>query len=221
MTTELLIGVIIGLVLGALASGAVAFFVLKPQTEAVIAKAENDADASRKSAEREAETILKSARGEAKATRRDADNTVKQRYADLARAEERIDGRQLSLDKQTKRIEDREQNLNKRQSRLDKRSRKLEHLENEHLEELQRVAAMTTDEAKQQLLAATEVEARQDMARIIREIEDKAKESAEDKARELISLAIQRVASDHVSSAATIMTTYGLWIIGMTYCPVK
>ena len=199
MTTQLLIGVIIGLVVGAIAVGAVAFFVLKPRTEAEYDKLEKETAASRKAAEREADTILNSARGEAKATRRDADNTVKQRYADLARAEERIDGRQGSLDKQIKRIEDREQNLNRRQSRLDKRSRKLEQLEDERLIELQRVAAMTTEEAKQQLLDATETEARQDMARIIREIEDKAKESAEDKARELISLAIQRVASDHVS----------------------
>jgi len=199
MTTQLLIGVIIGLVVGAGTVGAVAFFVLKPRTEAEYDKLEKETAASRKAAEREADTILNSARGEAKATRRDADNTVKQRYADLARAEERIDGRQGSLDKQIKRIEDREQNLNKRQSRLDKRSRKLEQLEGERLIELQRVAAMTTEEAKQKLLDATETEARQDMARIIREIEDKAKESAEDKARELISLAIQRVASDHVS----------------------
>lgn len=199
MTTELLIGVIIGLVVGAAASGAVAFFVLKPRTEEEYEKVEKETAASRKAAEREAETIINSARGEAKATRRDADNTVKQRYGDLARAEERIDSRQASLDKQIKRIEDREQNLNKRQSRLDKRNRKLEDLEEERLVELQKVAAMTSEEAKQKLLDVTEIEARQDMARIIREIEDKAKESAEDKARELISLAIQRVASDHVS----------------------
>ena len=58
---------------------------------------------------------------------------------------------------------------------------------------------MTREEAKQQLLQAVETDARQDMARIIREIEDEAKETAEDKARELVSLAIQRVASDHVA----------------------
>ncbi len=199
MTTELLIGVIIGLVVGAGAVGAVAYFVLKPRNEAEYEKLEKEKEASRKAAEREAETILNSARAEAKATRREADNTVKQRYADLARAEERIDVRQVNLDEQIKRLEEREQGLNKRQSRLDKRAQSLEQLEDERLVELQRVAAMTTEEAKQQLLAATEAEARQDMARIIREIEDKAKESADDKARELISLAIQRVASDHVS----------------------
>jgi ribonuclease Y len=58
---------------------------------------------------------------------------------------------------------------------------------------------MTTDEARQQLLEAVEAESRQDMARIMREIEDLAKETAEDKARELVALAVQRVASEHVS----------------------
>jgi ribonuclease Y len=72
-------------------------------------------------------------------------------------------------------------------------------LENERKEELQRIASMTTDEARQQLLEAVEAESRQDMARIMREIEDLAKETAEDKARELVALAVQRVASEHVS----------------------
>ena len=75
----------------------------------------------------------------------------------------------------------------------------MKQMEAERLAELERVANMTIDEAKQHLLAAVETESRQDMARIMREIEDSAKENAEDKARELIALAIQRVASDHVS----------------------
>ena len=199
MNTELLLGLIIGLVVGTLAAGAVAWFVLKPRTEAEYEKMENDRVESRKAAEREAETIIKSARDEAMSTRKETENTVKQRYADLARTEERIDSRQAGLDQQIKRIEIREQRLNKRQSKIDKRGRKLEMLEQERIDELERVAAMTTEEARQKLLEVTEGEARQDMARIIREIEDEAKESAEDKARELISLAIQRVASDHVS----------------------
>jgi ribonuclease Y len=58
---------------------------------------------------------------------------------------------------------------------------------------------MTTEEAKEQILAAVEAESRQDMARVMREIEDTAKETAEDRARELVALAIQRVASEHVA----------------------
>jgi len=197
--TQLLTGVLIGLAVGAVVAGLIAWIVLRPRTQAEYDKLEKDKVESRQAAEREAETIINSARDEAKATRRETDNTVKQRFADLARAEERIDGRQASIDEQIQRVEKREQHLNKRQSRLDKRNRRMEELEAERLTELERIAAMTTDEARQKLLEVTEVDARQDMARIIREIEDKAKESADEKAREIISLAIQRVASDHVA----------------------
>lgn len=190
---------LIGLIVGASVAAAVVWYVLKPRTEAEYARVKEQVAATTEAAEREAQEIIVAAQEEAKATRLEADKVVEQRYKDLARAEERIDSRQASLDKQAQRLEAREQMLNKRQSRLDKRKNELDELGNERMVELQRIANMTTDEAKQQLLDAVETDARQDMARIMREIEDKAKETAEDKARELISLAIQRVASEHVA----------------------
>ncbi len=197
--TELLIGIIAGLVVGGIAVAIVMWLVMKPRNEAEYEKLQHDAEESRKSAERESQTIIATAQNEAKAMRQEAERVVKQRYADLARAEERIDSRQSSLDKQAHRIEIREQTLNKRQSRLDRKQNELDHVEQERMAELQRVASMTTEEAKEQILAAVEAESRQDMARVIREIEDKAKETAEDRARELVALAIQRVASAHVA----------------------
>jgi len=197
--TQLLLGILGGLIIGGVAVAIVMWLAWKPRTEAVYEKMQRDTEESRKAAEREAQTIISSAKDEAQATRGEAEKVVKQRYSDLARAEERIDQRQSSLDKQAQRLEAREQVLNKRQSRMDKRANQLETMEAERLEELQRVASMTTEEAKQQLLQAVEADARQDMARIMREIEDEAKETGEEKARELVALAIQRVASDHVS----------------------
>ena len=197
--TQVLIGVVAGLLVGGLAVAIVMWLVLKPRTDAEYEKLRKDTEDSRNAAEREAQTIITSAQQESKAVRLEAERVTKQRYADLARAEERIDKRQSSLDQQVQRIETREQTLNKRQSRLDRLKNQLDQVEQERVEELQRVASMTTEEAKQHLLQAVETDARQDMARIIREIEDEAKETAEDKARELVSLAIQRVASDHVS----------------------
>lgn len=196
---QLLIGVLIGLLIGAVAAAIIFWLVLKPRTEAEYEKLDREVTETRKAAEREAQTIIAGAQEEARAVRNEAERVTNQRYKDLARAEERIDGRQSTLDKQSQKLESREQILNKRQSRLDKRANKLEELEAERTEELQRVANMTTDEAKQHLLVAVEAEARQDMARIMREIEDAAKETAEEKARELIALAIQRVASEHVA----------------------
>lgn len=197
--TQLLIGVIAGLVIGGVAIAIVMWLILKPRTEAEYAKLERATEESRHAAEREAQTIISTSQEEAKATRLEAERVVKQRYSDLARAEERLDSRQASLDKQSQRLEQRDQILNKRQSRLDKRQNMLDTVEKERQAELQRIASMTTEEAKELLLVAVEDEARQDMARIMREIEDEAKETAEEKARELIALAIQRVASDHVA----------------------
>ncbi|MGD2050472.1 MAG: ribonuclease Y [Chloroflexota bacterium] len=197
--TQTIIGAIAGLIIGGVAIAVVMWLILKPRTEAEYAQLEKAKEESRQAAEREAQKIISASQEEAKATRLETERVVKQRYGDLAKAEERLDSRQTSLDKQSQRLEKREQILNKRQSRQDKRQNILESLEKERQEELQRIASMTTDEAKELLLEAVEAESRQDMARIIREIEDEAKETAEEKARELIALAIQRVASDHVA----------------------
>ncbi len=197
--TEVLIGVLIGLLVGGVVAAIIFWLVLKPRTEAEYEKLEKEVADTRRAAERESQTIIAGAQDEARATRNEAERVTNQRYKDLARTEERIDARQRSLDKQAQKVENREQAVNKRQSNLDKRSSQLKSLEADRTAELQRVANMTTDEAKQQLLQAVEVESRQDMARIMREIEDSAKETAEDKARELIALAIQRVASEHVA----------------------
>src|SRR5690606_26691569 len=129
----------------------------------------------------------------------EAEKTIERRYQDVARAEERLDRRSENLDKQVKKIEHREAVLNKRQGRLDKRQNRLETIELERRQQLEQIAALTADEAKQLLLEDVEKESRQDMARIMREIEDEAKENANQKARELVVMAIQRIASDQVA----------------------
>jgi len=199
MGTELIVGLLIGLIVGGAVVAIILWLTLKPKTEAEYERVRSEATETRNVAEREANSIISAAQAESKATRLEADKVIEQRYKDLARAEERIDNRQVSLDQQLQKLESREQVVNKRQSNLDKRQNSLDQLQEERVVELQRIASMTTEEAKQQLLDAVEAESRQDMARIMREIEDKAKENADDKARELIALAIQRVASEHVS----------------------
>ena len=77
----------------------------------------------------------------------------------------------------------------------------------QQLEELQNIAKMTQEEARSQLLAETEKEARNDMARIIRQIEAEARAEGEKRAREMIADAIQRVASDHVAEVTSSIVT--------------
>lgn len=200
---EIVIAVIVGLLIGVIVGGVVAASVvrrqLQPQTDAIYEQARIDAQSIRQSAENEAENILKAARQEAQDLRTETEKVVSQRYADLARGEERLDRRQAQQDRQHQKLEQREQNLNKRQSRLDRRQAQLASLEQERREELERIAALSSEEARQLLLEAVEAEARQDMARVMREIEDQAREMAEEKARSLIAQAIQRVASEHVA----------------------
>jgi ribonucrease Y len=106
---------------------------------------------------------------------------IEKRYEDLAKAEERVDNRSAAQDRQAIKLEQREQKLNKRQSRLDKSFNDLSQVEEEHRLKLEEVASMTSEEAKGVLLAEVEKESRQDMARVMREIEDEARETADAK----------------------------------------
>jgi ribonucrease Y len=199
MTLPMVVAALIGLIIGGMAVGALLYFFWKPRTEAEYEKLNQDVQKQMQAAERESAAMLATAQEETKAMRLEADRAIERRYKDIARSEERLDRRNEAQDKQAQKLELREQLLNKRQSKMDKRQNELEEMEGARLVELQKVANLTVDEARQQLLEMVEAESRQDMARVMRQIEDEAKETAEEKARELISLAIQRVASEHVS----------------------
>jgi ribonuclease Y len=120
----------------------------------------------------------------------------------LQRRRETLDKRAEDIDRRLERLEQREQAQNKRQSRLDKRENDLLKKEQEKLEELQQIAQMTIEEARQQVLLAAEQDARNDIARIIRQVEAEARDEADKRARDIISLAVQRLASEHISEIA-------------------
>jgi ribonucrease Y len=168
--------------------------------------------ARRESRERadEAERRLDEARAKAREIELQAkDNAIKirdesegdasRRRADISREDERLQRRRAELDQRVDQMEKRDQALSKRQSALDRRANDVEKLYADTLTELQRVSGMTQEDAKAHLLAEVERESRNDMARIIRQIEEEAQAEGERRARELIADAIQRVASDHVA----------------------
>jgi ribonuclease Y len=135
--------------------------------------------------------------------RTEADNEIDRRRAELSKEDERLQRRRTELDNRTERMENREQTLNKRQSSLDRRSNELEKIHKEALDQLQSISTMTVDEARDLLIKEVEKEARGDMARVMRQVEAEAREEGEKRARKLISIAIQRVASEHVSEITT------------------
>ncbi|MEN6435435.1 MAG: ribonuclease Y [Anaerolineaceae bacterium] len=162
-------------------------------------KAENIVLAARDSAN----VIELEARDQAYKALQENEAEITRRRTDLAREEDRLQKRRTEIDQRIERVEQRELSLNKRQSAMDKRANEVEKLFEKQMEELQRVAEMTIDEARVQLLADTEKDAHNDMARIIRQIESEARAEGEQRAREIIADSIQRVASDHVASVST------------------
>jgi ribonuclease Y len=170
----------------------------------------NLGDRKVKSAEAQAEDIIAKAEARSKETevqakeqalrlRNEAEKEFQRKRQELERQEERVQKRHESLDVRLENLDRKERTLNKRQSQIDKRANELEKLNEDRLAELERISVMTQDEAKQELLKAVETEARQDMARVIRQVEADIKEEADRKARNIIILAIQRIASDQVS----------------------
>lgn len=196
---DLWIGLLIGVVIGAAAAAFITRAVMKPRVAETIAAAEAEIAEKREAVERESENILRISREEAQDIRLEAEKAIERRYQDLARAEERVDRRGANQDAQAKNLEQREQLLNKRQSRIDKRQNELGNLEQEHRQKLEEIAAMTTDEARGVLIQQVEKEAQQDLARVMREIDNRAKETADEQARKIIALAIQRLASEQVA----------------------
>ena len=167
---------------------------------------------------RTADDIIAAAKEEARLTQleakddalkitRQAENELQQRRSELNKEDDRLVKRREELDRRFDQMQQRESSLNKRQSSIDKRANEIDTLYTEQLNELQRIAELTTEEARNILLEEVERTARNDMARIIRQIENEARETGEEKARELIADAIQRVASDQVAEVTTSLVT--------------
>jgi ribonuclease Y len=154
-------------------------------------------------AKKKARDLELQAKNQALELRQNADAEIARRRNELNREEDRLGKRREEMDMRTDRLEKREQLINKRQSALDKRANDVEKLYTTQMEELQRISQMTPEDARAILLAEVEKESRNDMARIIRQIEAEAREAGDARARDIITAAIQRVASEHVSEVTT------------------
>ncbi|MBP8974570.1 MAG: ribonuclease Y [Anaerolineae bacterium] len=165
-------------------------------------QAEDEANRVLGDAQDQAKQIIIDAKDEALRIQREAEDNAKRRRAELDRESDRLQKRREDLDERYERMEQREQALNKRQSKLDKQQNEITQMLEVQKAELERVAEMTREEARQELLRLVEEEARQDMARRIREVEAETKLEADTRARDIIALAIQRIASEHVNEIA-------------------
>lgn len=165
----------------------------------IVKQATEQADKTLTEAVAKSAEVLREGEEKVKALQAETDNVISRRRRDLDNEEERLQRRRDDLDERLDRLEKREQNLNKRQSALDRKENDMKKIEQQKIDELQHIGQMTVDEARDELLKAAEEEARNDMARIIRQVEAEAREEADTRARDVIALAVQRLASEHVS----------------------
>jgi ribonuclease Y len=192
------------------AGGLVGALVRRKSSEATLANAERDAARQLETARKEAETIRKEAEIQAKdavfQAKAEWENEVRDRRSELLSQEKRLVQKEENLDRKVEQVDAREQEVQRRDQQLSERDRMLqersaeiEHLIAEQRDKLEQLAGITSEEAKQQLMAAMESEARHDAAKRIKQIEDEAREVADKKAKNILSLAIQRYAGDYVA----------------------
>ncbi|HEY8487017.1 MAG TPA: ribonuclease Y [Limnochordales bacterium] len=189
----------LGLAAGFLAG----YLVRRSVAEARIGGAEAKARAILEEAERQAETKKREALLEAKEEvhrlRQEAERETRHHRAELQQWERRLAHREESLERKMEELERREQALQRKASEVEGAHAEARRLLEQRRTELERVAAMTTEQARQHLLQEVQQELQREVARMVREAEEQAREQAERRAREIIAQAIQRCAVDHVA----------------------
>lgn len=202
MTLNLWLAIGIAAVVGAVCL-MIGYAYRKNVAEAKVAKAEDAVkklydDAQSKAAEIKKEMILE-AKEEVFKIRTEAERENRERRSELQRNERRLFQREESLDKKLDGIEQREKALADREADVDRLQAEIGELHAKQMTELETISGLSMDAAREMLLENVEREARHDAALLLRDIEAKTKEEADKRARNIISLAIQRCAADQVA----------------------
>ncbi|MGL5352340.1 MAG: Rnase Y domain-containing protein, partial [Clostridium sp.] len=167
---------------------------LERDAENLLASAGKEADATKK------EAILE-AKEEVHRLRNDFERDSRERRNEIQRLERRLIQKEESLDKKGELLEKKDETINNRMQEIDQVEADIKELHKSRKEELERVSNLTTDEAKEILLDEVKKEITYESAMMVKDIEAKAKEEADKRAREIITSAIQRCAADHVSES--------------------
>ncbi|MBQ1219992.1 MAG: DUF3552 domain-containing protein, partial [Peptococcaceae bacterium] len=194
---------ILFVVIAAVVGIAVGYIVRKTVGESKIKSAEAEAARIMEEATKNTDAIRKEAileaKDEAHKIRNEAEAEVKERRAEQQRSEKRLIQKEEALDRKTEALEQKELSMQKTEAQIEKIKASVEDLYAQQSAELERLANLTAEEAREQLLNKVEEEIQHETAVMIKEMEAQAKETADKKAREIISLAIQRCAADHVA----------------------
>ncbi len=179
------------------------YFVRRALGEAKIGSAETEAKRLLQEASKAVDTkkreILLEARDEVQKLRDNVEKEVKERRQDLQRTERRLINKEESLDRRQDSLSQREDGISKQEKGLVEKNRHLETLKEQAIQELERISGLTRDDASQRILSEVKDDLKDETARIVRDAEATAKEEAERRAKNIISLAIQKCAADHVA----------------------
>ena len=190
--------------LGTCVIGAVVgYWVRKNTAEAKINSAEQEAkrvvDEAEKIGEAKKKEALLEAKEDIHKLRLELDKETKERRVELQRSERRLVQKEENLDRKIDSLEKKEDSLTQKEQDLEVSQSKVEELYGKQLAELERISGLSSEEARTMLLANAQEEIKHETAMMIKELEQQAKEESDKKAREIISLAIQRCAADHVA----------------------
>ena len=201
----LIVGIIVALLVGVLIGFALGVKWRKQVAEKEISSAEEEAkriiNESIKSAESKKREALVEAKEEILKARNDFERDQKERRADLQKQERRLQQKEETLDCKTENIEKKEEMLQTRLTELEEAREEVATVKKTQMEVLERLSGFTAEEAKAYLIHQLEADVTHESAMKIREIEAQFKEEADAKAKEILSLAIQRCAADHVAEA--------------------
>ena len=196
---EIIIAAVVAIVAGFLIGYFLMQRVLKERNDATALEAQN----ALADAQREAESLKREALVEAKdevlKMKQDAERESKERMKAVRSSENHLNQREQSLDKRTEALDHREHQISSLQGQVDRRAKDVERAEAEVATRLEEVAGLTAEEAKTELLDGLKEECVHESASIIRDSEARTRAEADKKAREILSVAIQRLAADHTS----------------------
>jgi ribonuclease Y len=156
-------------------------------------------DEALKAAETKKREALLEVKEESLRTKNELEKETKERRNELQKYERRVLSKEESVDKKADVVEKREAECTAKIAELQKREKKVEELEQKGVQELERISGLTSDQAKDELLRSVEDDVKVDVARLYKELEHKAKDEADKKAKEYVVNAIQKCAVDHVA----------------------
>ncbi len=196
-------GLIVGAVAGILIGRVIGIRHRKKVAESEIGSAEAEAKRIVEEAGKQSETMKKealiSAKEEILRQRNDAEKELKERRLEVTRMERRISQKEENLDKKTEMLEKKNEQLDKKIHENEEMKAHIEELVNKELKVLEEIAGISVDEAKEELIGRVESQVKHELAQRLDELEAQFKEDADEKAKNIISLAIQRCAADHVA----------------------